>query len=503
MTLEILDQLSPRITLMYKGHLCHTSLFSSVISIITYLLLLAISLFFIYKFLFESTPSSYFYNRHINDTGRFELNTSLFHFISFDGLEPFDNKTINIIGLSNVYSIDYEKDNNPEHYDHYIYSLCDYELLTKRQTELVGQVRGRNKKSYCISQMYNKTTKEFISVNDNRFISPWLNHGSSNALHEFYGIIIQKCVNNSINNNMCYDNNTIDSTVINQKTYSMFFIDKYVNLDDYRNPFFEFLEEVSSVLSIASFTTNNLNFYPILLRSNKGFVFDSIKEEKAFRYTVNEKISYATGDTGLLGGFYFWMQNREEVYNRSYQKLQELAACLGGVGKIIITIAHCINYFYHEYVIFNDFFMENVLFKKKAKVRRKSEMNSNISTSFLLDDKSKKSLYDKQKKFPIKVKEKISANRLYLPIQKFSSVSSTRKKGIPFFDVFLFQFTKRNNYILKTLSELRNKILSEERLCKMYWYFKRIKSKDLDKTIFLNHYSKKNPDIVHVAKGNG
>lgn len=99
MTLEILDQLSPRITLMYKGHLCHTSLFSPVISIITYLLLLAISLFFIYKFLFESTPSSYLYNRHINDTGRFELNTSLFHFISFDGLEPFDNKTINIIGL--------------------------------------------------------------------------------------------------------------------------------------------------------------------------------------------------------------------------------------------------------------------------------------------------------------------------------------------------------------------------------------------------------------------
>lgn len=151
--------------------------------------------------------------------------------------------------------------------DHYIYELCDYEQLIKRQANLLDQVRVRNKKSYCISKMYNKTTKELISVNDNRFISPLLNHGSSNALHEFYGIIIQKCINNSINNHECYDNETIDSTVINQKTYCIFFIDKYVNLDDYRNPFFEFLEEVSSVLSISSFTTNNLNFYPILLRS--------------------------------------------------------------------------------------------------------------------------------------------------------------------------------------------------------------------------------------------
>ena len=222
MPFEYLDLLSPRITLFFKGHHTHTSVFSIIISIIAYLSVTCLSIYFIYDYLVATNPSSFYYNRHINDTGKIDINSTLFHFVSFDGLEPFDNKSINIIGLANVYSVDYDKKPNPENYDHWIYELCDDDNYSEIEKEYLTQVHKRDKKSYCLSKLYNSTTKKLITKKDENFKYPYLNHGASHPLHEFYGIFIQKCVNNSLNEMKCYDNETIDKIVYTQKTYSFF-----------------------------------------------------------------------------------------------------------------------------------------------------------------------------------------------------------------------------------------------------------------------------------------
>ena len=498
MPFEYLDLLSPRITLFFKGHHTHTSVFSIILSIISYLSVTCLSIYFIYDYLVATNPSSFYYNRHINDTGKIDINSALFHFVSFDGLEPFDNKSINIIGLANVYSVDYDKKPNPENYDHWIYELCDDDNYSEIEKEYLIQVHKRDKKSYCLSKLYNSTTKKLITKKDENFKYPYLNHGASHPLHEFYGIFIQKCVNNSLNKMQCYDNETIDKIVYTQKTYSFFFEDKSVNVENYKNPLVPFLEEISGVLSTFTYVTNNLNFYPLSIQTNTGIMFDSLKIKNSFRFSTNEKLTYKSEETGLLGGVFFWIQNREEAYDRSYKKIQDLVASLGGTAKIILIFANIINYCYHEFIVINDFFLLNVISKKKIKNDMKTRRNINLSGTQLFCERSiderRGGLLSNNKMI---TGQKINnVRKIFIPIHHYPTMSANKKKGISLFDIFWFKFNPRSNIVINILVKLRSKIISEENLCKIYWVYKKLKNNYIDKSVLLSKNISDNCDIL-------
>ena len=82
MFLKKLDMLSPYITLYFKGEKKHSSKFSGILSIITYLLVLIISIYYIVEFVNKKSPKAYFFNRYVEDAGDFTLNSSsMFNFI--------------------------------------------------------------------------------------------------------------------------------------------------------------------------------------------------------------------------------------------------------------------------------------------------------------------------------------------------------------------------------------------------------------------------------------
>ena len=174
-----------------------------------------------------------------------------------------------------------------------------------------------------------------IDINNNKFEYPKLAHGSSNPLVEYYGVIIQKCQNNSINNNTCYSTEETDVNIRYLKGYNFYFVDQTIDVDNYNNPYSQYFPEASSVLAQNSFTINNLNFYPVTVRTHIGLMFDSIKENVSYKYVQNEKATYDAQRSGIIGSVYLWMPNRIEVYERSYEKLQDLAASIGGVTKLI------------------------------------------------------------------------------------------------------------------------------------------------------------------------
>lgn len=502
MPFEFLDLISPRITLFFKGHHTHTSVFSIILSIIAYFSVIGLSVYFIYEYLLATNPSSFYYNRHINDTGKTDIHSSLFHFVSFDGLEPFDNKSINIIGLANVYSVDYAKKPNPENYDHWIYELCEDENYSEIEKNYLLQVHNRDKKSYCLSKLYNSTTKKLITKKDKNFKYPYLNHGASHPLHEFYGIFIQKCVNNSLNENQCYDNEVIDRIVYTQKTYSLFFEDKSVNVENYKNPLITFLEEISGVLSTTTYSTNNLNFYPLSIQTNTGIMFDRVKSKQSFRFSTNEKLTYKTDAGGLLGGFFFWMQNREEAYDRSYKKIQDLVASLGGTAKIILIFANIINYCYHDFIVVNDFFLLSVTSKKKMKNEMKTTKNIRLTGTQLFCERSiddrRGGLLSSNK---ISVGQKANnIKKIYIPIHYYPTLTKYKKKGISLFDIFWFKFNSKSSLVVKTLVKLRTKIISEENLCKIYWVYKKVKQNYNDKTVLIGNVLPSGSDTLHKLK---
>ena len=100
-----LDFLSPPITLYHKGKRKHSSVISGIITIISYLIILACIIYYLIDFIEKSNPTTYFFNRYVEDAGIFSFNeSSIFHYINLISTSPdrrneFDFNSIMIYGI--------------------------------------------------------------------------------------------------------------------------------------------------------------------------------------------------------------------------------------------------------------------------------------------------------------------------------------------------------------------------------------------------------------------
>ena len=82
MFLKKCDLISPPITLYFKSSSSHISIYSGILSIISFLIIINISIYYILEFYHRKNPRAYFFNRYVEDAGTFPLNsTQMFHFI--------------------------------------------------------------------------------------------------------------------------------------------------------------------------------------------------------------------------------------------------------------------------------------------------------------------------------------------------------------------------------------------------------------------------------------
>lgn len=492
MSFQFPDEVSPNITLYYKNDTKHSSLFSKILSFFAYIAVAAISCFFIYDFLSKKLPNAFYYNKFINDTGSFYFNSSgIFHIVYPWIKTEYDKRAFTVIGLRNVGIGNYVVEPTPENYDHWIYEQCDNNDFPKNIKEYLGDGIDKFKISLCVSKFYNKTTKEFINKDDSQYYPPSLEHGSGNPNIVFYGIILQKCVNSSLNNNSCYSDEVINEKIQSVLGYSLYFVDNSVNVDNYKNPIVQNFPEVSTVYSHNSYSVNNLNFFALTIRTHKGYLFDYIHETMSYKYNLNEKLTYDSKDSGIFGSVYFWMPNRLEVYERSYKKIQDLAASLGGVSKLILTVAQMLNYFYHYYILINDFNLE--LYRTNKKVGRTTTViySTNITATNMtslsrerkrLDSKNMHDIvsYSRNLKSP--------ADEMKSSIILTNSPAALVKKRFQrysFITVLKFLISIHRNENLNNLLRLRAKILGEELIVKNYLKMKIFKKLLINKSTII------------------
>ena len=467
------DSISPRITLYYKNNLQHSSLFSCLLSLFTYISILIFSCFFLNSFFSKSFPNAFYFTKFINDTGIFYLNkSSIFHSIILDNYTSYEPRAISAIGLKNTKILSYLLDPNPANYDHWIYDICDLEQFPKNVLAVKKEELDKFSKALCISHFYNKTTKKIIDISDPAFVYPSVEHGDSSPNSVYYGIIIQQCRNSSMNNNSCLSQNEIDDNLKSLEKYLFYFVDNSVNVENYHEPFSNYFPDISSVVSKKSFVVNNLNFFPVTIRTHNGLLFDFVDSIYSHNYNLNEKATYDTSDSGIIGSVYVWMPNRLEVYERSYDKLQNLAGSIGGVSKLIISISQIINFFYHEYIVLNDFNYEMFSIKKKnAKKNMFKASNTSLNRS--------KSMMIKEKPFPFSnnyFKSPTETKRAISPQSPYKSFNKFPYMNIPFFSFIASKFTSKSNSTgIKQIEELRMKLLSEENIYKMYNKLQKIK----------------------------
>ena len=356
MFLKYFDFISPPITLFFKREDKHINHISGIISIITYILILTSIIYYGIDFLQRNLNNFYYYNKTIDDAGIFPLNSSsIFHFVTV-GYNPIDFQAVTIIGL-NRYISTYVNDNDISKFPHWVYGKCEIDDIKGVENEIKNTTIFFG--GACIKKMWDVKKQKYYSIKDKEnFDFPQLKHGASHPDTINYGIIIEKCRNSTMKLlgeiKPCHDSNQISKYISDSINVAVYLIDHSLLANDYHNPLSNFLYKIPNGILESSFTANQLNFYPIEIKSHVGFLFDKVEVHNSFMFFQNTKSTIGGEMKGILCSFHFWMQNNLQIYERSFTKIQNSLANIGGISKIIFTFSALINHLVNKYFIIQD-----------------------------------------------------------------------------------------------------------------------------------------------------
>ena len=527
MLIKKLDLLSPPITLYYNGDNQHPTIFSAILSIIAYVGVFGFGIYYGLKFINKDDPSSYFFNRYVEDAGTYPLNSSsMFHFLQILNTEtnqpkPTDFDAFRIIGLEDAPDI-YIRDNDLSKYDHWLYGPCNNQSDTEGISYLIDF--KCYEQSACIRKFYDKKKGNYFETDNSNFRWPLVSKGASNPSRTFYGVLMEKCRNDELRtlagSSACKSDNEIEG-IIRSSTISFNIIDNYADVLNYKKPFTKYLYSIQSGIFPGSICENHLNFNPVTMTTHNGIFMDNIVEEPSYFFSQNEKATVVdevknelgqlvmTVDeegntvpkkTGIVIMFYFWMQNRMQYYERNYQRLQDILGDIGGLGNIIFILAEMLNFLVCHYVILID--TEDLLISLEEKQNNNKKL-SKLPIIYRRYDKSKHN-------FPPRRKNSTTQIDIYNNINSPQISSNYQRLANNGIDIW-----KKNS--VKDNEENQNEIFNADNKDKNVYFKKRKKKKignlgkliqnfnsenKIDNNLIIENYKNTNDALSKEKKNN-
>ena len=253
-----------------------------------------------------------------------------------------DYNKIEIIGINISLETVISKNYNLESFYHWYYGKCDNYINNNEniiKNELLNQTA-------CIKKFFDYKAKKYFDLNDANFVNPVIKRGASHPNLTLYGIIIKKCENNDFRKNNFGECSSEED------------INNYIDVLNNKKPINKFLYSITDSIGTDSYTVNNINFNPTVIRSYQGLILNDYVEEHSYSFKENSKSTTLSENNKILSCFYFWIQNSQLNYERHYQKLTEVFSNIGGIGSLIFIISNLIN------IIINRYFNEKNIYKK-------------------------------------------------------------------------------------------------------------------------------------------
>ena len=250
MFIKQLDYLSPTVTFYHKGFLSHSSILSGILSIISMALILAVAIYFSLDIILRKNPTSFYFNRFVDNAGIFPLNSSsFFHFISISNDlgelrdQGVDFKSFRIIGLETFYQVHSSNRSNLINIDHWIYGFCNNKTDTAEISHLIDY--DYFEKSACIRKYYNSREKKYYDTWEENFRWPLMAHGTFNPNNKFYCVIIEKCFDETLSlilneSNYCRNEEEIKKILGFNSAVHFFYIDNYIDVLNFNSPNIKF-----------------------------------------------------------------------------------------------------------------------------------------------------------------------------------------------------------------------------------------------------------------------
>ena len=549
MFFKYFDLLSPPITFYYNGSNSHLSITSGILNIISYILIIAYSTYFLIIIAQRKNPKIFYSNFLYEDAGVFYFNSSsLFHFVTIEQKgrktirNGFDFLKFRLIGFDRGYE-SYIYSGLLLKFDHWLYGKCKDQNYTKNIT-------GVNDHDYfgesaCISKFYNNKEKKYYDVGELGFKWPKLAHGLNNKDNSFYNILVSKCqketLNLTIGDNYECDNETEFENffdVKTPKTFGIYLKDNYVNISNYKSPLSAYYTKLENTIDYKYYNTKNIIFNPTIVQTNDGFIFDNIFDNLTYILEGENTFLSERKDYDIYFGIKFYLKNKGYYFERNYERVADILSAVGGVYTAINLVFYFLNLYINRYIVLKD--MKNLLDSpidikrnyiinlNNTKIEDNKSNNSDNTivtiksgssrksfVKFDLGDKKQKIYYntdnnssttsnennfidksDDFKTWDIQKRKSIENKN----IEEFINKNLKKDKSFSFCNYFVYKITfgkKRENFSI--YDKFRTKILSEESLLKNYLsifnLLKVTKNKNMD--FFLKRTNSKLSDLIN------
>ena len=374
MNLKDLDFLSEKISLFYFGRTRHSSSFGGTLSIITCILSFSYILYLLTNIFKHNSSNFMWYKKYLKDAGFFYFNkneNSIFHYFQFFNSNDkkygqFNSKytRIYMTRLFKVYLKNYE---SLQYHEHWVYDNCrkgidDINIPIDAFSNNISTIEG----GACLRYYYNLENKKYYSIEDKKnFKYPYLEHGLNSANNLFLNTIVEKCNNDSILSSIlggCAESNEIDEFLKEYSNLYLQLLEKNIDSDNYKNPFFNYINSISSTMELLEVPINNINLNPFLIEIKYGTLYPTTRKLQSYTLNNNrQSIWYNNGERGILAIFDYWLQNSCEIIKGGYDTIYDIIPNVGGTVQLVYYVFFFINFLFNQFSAFED--MKMLLFK--------------------------------------------------------------------------------------------------------------------------------------------
>ena len=189
----------------------------------------------------------------------------------------------------------------------------------------------------------------------------------------YFDFQFNKCVNSTENDNFCMPQEEIDKR-LDGGYIGMFMNDLAIHPDDYSNPSHIFGKNIFSTFSAREYADIWLYLKKVEVHTDNGIILDSYKTQHFFGYESLQIYKDYRNSENFLS-LRIRLSQKREVYDRSYDKIQTIAADLSGIMKLCLILGRVIVYYFREF-LYCDFIMS--FYKEKLPEKKLSKNNTKL-----------------------------------------------------------------------------------------------------------------------------
>jgi hypothetical protein len=262
------------------------------------------------------------------------------------------------------------------------------------RTDVIDVVKCSDKKLDFLYEDYfsNLDLKNLACMKNGTFV---LEGQYGTAIWRWVYISLQKCKNSTSNNFHCKSKQEIDKK-LSGGYFGMFLSDQTVIPTNYTHPFKSFGVNIWTSFTDGIFREVWLYYKKMQILSDMGWLTESTEMQDSFGYDSFKEIWDKRDTSDVMMRIGIGMGLNRVVYERSYLKMQQIAANVGGIFKFLMMCGEILSFHYRK------FRFESWIVKYFYEMSEISQENSIVNESGLKPSESRNHF--------IKVKNKLSLN---------------------------------------------------------------------------------------------